>query len=222
MLPWDRTIDTVVITHPHADHEGGLTEVLKRYDVGVIYETGVLGSNDLRNNVHALAQERGTEICLISETVFPPSHDSCGGEPGRGLKVLAPDSSLLNKKIDNLNSASIVLFLTYGQTSILLTGDAPFDEEDEILDDLFEPIDVLKIAHHGSVTSTSREFLEIIKPRYAIISVGEENDYGHPHPATLERLKFGDSKIFRTDEDGDILITSDGGEPTVESRPLPF
>jgi len=228
MLPWDRTIDAVVVTHPHADHEGGLPEVLRRYQVGIIYETGVLGYDDLQEAVRELVEEHGTEIILTSEGVLPPSYATYGGGQGwglgeeLGLEVLAPDTNLQNKKLDNLNNASIVLLLTYGDTSILLTGDAPIDEENQILDDLSEQVDVLKVAHHGSVTSTSGNFLETVSPRYAIISVGADNDYGHPHPATLERLRARGIEMFRTDLDGDILITSIGGEPTVESRPLPF
>lgn len=219
MAPWDRTIDAVVITHPHADHEGGLPEVLSRYNVGIIYETGVLGYGDLQDSVQELATEQGTEIVFVTEGTLPLLTKE--GVRGR-LEIFAPDTSLQNKKLDNLNEASIVLLLTYGETSVLLTGDAPIDEEDEILDDIDQSIDVLKVAHHGSVTSTSGNFLDIVSSRYAIISVGAENDYGHPHPATLERLLSRGIEIFRTDLDGDILITSTGGEPVVESRQLSF
>jgi competence protein ComEC len=216
MLPWDRSIDAVVVTHPHADHEGGLLEILSRYEVGIIYETGVLGVSDLQNSAVELAAAQGTEILLVDEG------EEVDGEDEVSLKVLAPDESWTNKKADNLNTTSIVLLLTYGETLILLTGDAPINEENEILDDIFESVDVLKVAHHGSVTSTSGSFLEAVAPRYAVISVGEGNDYGHPHPATLERLRSRGISAFRTDLDGDILITSSGGEPVVESRPLPF
>ena len=235
MPPWDRTIDKVIVTHPHADHEGGLPEILRRYQVTTIYETGVLGYDDMQYQVTELAAEQGTEIILSSNGVLPSSsprwgrvglHPPKSGEGGESaqleLRIIAPDSNLHNKKIDNLNSASIVLLLTYGDTSILLTGDATNEEESDFLSDLSEPIDILKVAHHGSVTSTSQKFLEIAAPRFAIFSVGADNDYGHPHPVTLERLYSRDIEIFRTDLDGDVLITSDGGEPVVESRPLPF
>jgi competence protein ComEC len=235
MLPWDRYIDAVIVTHPHADHEGGLPEILKRYSVGAIYKTGVLGTYDLQQTVEDLAEVKGTPIEYVwagsspplplGEGLAAPSRSSAserrlGGE-GIALQILAPGTNLYNKKIDDLNSASIVLLLIYGDTSILLTGDATIEEEPEFLSNL-EHIDVLKVAHHGSVTSSSREFLEITTPDTAIISVGEGNDYNHPHPAVLERLNSCGIKTWRTDFEGDILITSDGGEPTVESRPLPF
>jgi competence protein ComEC len=172
--------------------------------------------SDLQNSAVELAAAQGTEILLVDEG------EEVDGEDEVSLKVLAPDESWTNKKADNLNTTSIVLLLTYGETLILLTGDAPINEENEILDDIFESVDVLKVAHHGSVTSTSGSFLEAVAPRYAVISVGEGNDYGHPHPATLERLRSRGISAFRTDLDGDILITSSGGEPVVESRPLPF
>lgn len=239
MLPWDKTIDAVVVTHPHADHEGGLSEILKRYDVGIIYETGVLGYDDLQDTVKDLAGKKGTKIVLVNENspslCLSAGVQATAGEgewsrgvgcitagEGLGVGVLAPDTDLQNKKIDNLNNSSIVLLLTFGETSMLLTGDAAFEEEPEILSNFAEPIDVLKIAHHGSVTSTSQSFLDIVKPQYAVLSVGADNDYGHPAVATLERLLIRGIKIFRTDLDGDILITSTGGEPKVESRPLPF
>jgi len=231
MLPWDRTIDAVIITHPHADHEGGLPEVLRRYNIETIYETGVSGYNDLQDTVRQLADEQGSEMILVTDSNPPllsgegwlasPKPSEGGGE-GLEVKILAPAVNLQNKKIDNLNASSIVLLITYGETSILLTGDAPIDEENDILTDLEQSVDVLKVAHHGSVTSTSGNFLETVLPRFAIISVGTDNDYGHPNPATLERLNSRDIKTFRTDFDGDVLITSNGREPVVVSRLLPF
>jgi competence protein ComEC len=221
MLPWDRSIDAVVVTHPHLDHEGGLVAVLQNYQMGTIYETGVLGYDEMQDTVRELVAEQETRIVLLDGS-NPPLPLGEGWGEGLVVQILSPDSNLQNKKIDNLNNSSVVLLLTYGDTSLLLTGDAAFGEESEILNNILGPIDVLKVAHHGSLTSTSQQFLSAVAPRYAIISVGENNDYGHPAVAALERLFNRRIQIFRTDLDGDILITSNGFEPNITSHPLPF
>lgn len=113
---------------------------------------------------------------------------------------------------ENLNENSIIIELTYGKKKFLFTGDAEVaNEKLRSWDD----IDVLKVAHHGSRTSSSEEFLEQVKPEYAIISCGQNNDYGHPHQEVVDRLKG--VKIYRTDEEGTILITSDGENLEFES-----
>jgi competence protein ComEC len=112
-----------------------------------------------------------------------------------------------------------VLLLEYGQTSILFTGDATSIQESEIINSIAGPVDILKVAHHGSRFSTSRYFLDILQPAYAMISVGR-NNYGHPHSTLINRLEEVGALIYRTDLDGDILITSLGGEPEVFSKPL--
>jgi competence protein ComEC len=137
------------------------------------------------------------------------------------LDVVAPTSTREGTVPEDPNEASVVILLTFGETTLLLTGDATADIEGEIANAVGD-IDVLKVGHHGSMTSSSYAFLETTTPEIGVISVGAENTYGHPHPAILKRLAERNIRVLRTDQDGDILLISDGGEPTVEPSPLPF
>jgi competence protein ComEC len=111
----------------------------------------------------------------------------------------------------NTNNSSIVLRIEYGSTSFLFTGDAEAEEEMSILSENFDiQSTVLKVGHHGSYTSTSAEFLAAVNPEYAVISVGEGNEYGHPHDEPLARLRSQCGSVYRTDLDGEIVCTSDG------------
>lgn len=214
MSPLDRTIDAILVTHPHEDHLAGFVEVLRRYDVGAVYETGAehdVGTQAVfweevqkEGALHALV--RGGKKIMLGDVQ---------------LEILAPDADLSHKHAKDPNLSSLVVRLTYGETSILLTGDAPIALEADFLSELSSPIDVLKVAHHGSAYSTSKTFLEITKPKVSIISVGK-NSYGHPHPVLLARLFEAGIKNYRTDLDGDILLTSFGEEPNIEPHPLPF
>ena len=216
LSPWDRTIDDVLLTHPHEDHLAGFVELLKRYDVETVYETGVLSSSPTYKVFSKVVKEEN------ANHIFVHSGMEISLEKNISLRILAPDQSLTGTKLENLNMASIVVELIYGETSILLTGDAPFEEEEDLWADMIVPIDILKVAHHGSGASTSQHFLEVTHPRETVISVGEGNDYGHPHPVLLKRLQEIGTHIWRTDQDGDILIISFGGEPEIQSNPLPF
>src|SRR5690606_17813802 len=115
-------------------------------------------------------------------------------------------------KYSSLNDYSIVVKLTHGENSFLFTGDAEVFSEKEIMENNFELLDsdVLKVGHHGSTTSTSEEFLNAVSPKYAVISLGEDNDYGHPHREIIELLEGNEIEILRTDELGTIVATSDG------------
>ncbi|MFH1711787.1 MAG: MBL fold metallo-hydrolase [Patescibacteria group bacterium] len=199
---WDRSIDVVINTHPHADHVTGLNYVLERYEVGEVWVSGQEYGTDVFAEFNRLADERlvaaGEEIDLGQSAT---------------LKIIWPEHHLDGVYLDDTNDGSIVTLLEYGETSVLLTGDIGVAQERELLDDL-DHIDVLKVGHQGSLTSSSNEFLRDITPDYAIICVGE-NDYGHPDPIVLDRFDREGASILRTDLDGDVRITSDGGEPEV-------
>ncbi|HYE11131.1 MAG TPA: hypothetical protein VEF53_13205, partial [Patescibacteria group bacterium] len=133
------------------------------------------------------------------------------------LTILAPNST----EYDDLNNYSAVAKLVYMDTSFLFTGDAEDVSEKEILknyDDL--KVDVIKVGHHGGRTSNTKDFLAKAAPDFAVISVGKDNDYGHPHTETLERLSALNMKIFRTDEQGTIVASSDGFSVTIDKAPI--
>ncbi len=214
MPPWDRSVDAIVLTHPHLDHVAGLVSVLERYDVAAVYDGGALARTGVMDAFgdKSVAELAATDHLVAGDRIVYGAVT---------LDVLAPTRSVDGTYPKDPNEASVVLLLTYGDTMILLMGDAPDDVEDDILPAVGD-VDVLKVGHHGSRTSSSIEFLDDVTPEFAIISDGVGNSYGHPHPATLQRLEDRGIRIRRTDLDGDILLTSTGGEPTVEPSPLPF
>ncbi len=214
VLPfWDRRLDAVVLTHPHADHLNGLVEVIDRYSVGNVYLTNV----DYFTPAGPEFQRRISDGEHVAEVDGPMTIDLGGGVT---FEIIYPTSSFAGDRVTDVNGSSIVGILKYGETSVLLTGDETAKQEPELASAIDVEIDVLKVGHHGSAYSSTMAFLEDLDPRFAIISVGANNDYGHPAPSTLERLQAIGATIFRTDLDGDIRLTSDGGEPSVDSKPL--
>ncbi len=197
-------LDVMVSTQPDADHIGGLPEVLENFPVEAValsgqphttqvFERFVTDIRDL--NVNAIQVRTGTVIPF---------------DPAVQLEVLGPDDELVQDENDR-NNASIVIRLTYGQVSFLFPGDAEGQEERAILNggaDLRSA--VLKVGHHGSRTSTGEDFLAAIGPQIAVISAGENNQYGHPHQEVLERLNRFGVQVYRTDQNGTITITTDG------------
>lgn len=206
---WDRSIDYVINTHPHADHVIGLNYVLERYSVGEAWVSGQEYNSDAFAFFEDWTQSHG-------QWRVAGAGDEIDLGAGASLKLLWPEESVEGEVLEETHDGNIVAELTYGETTVLLTGDFEAEEEVQILDEL-DHIDVLKVGHHGSYTSTSQELLEDITPDWALISVGEGNDYGHPHESVLRRLKSFGIPTLRTDQDGDIRITSDGGEPRLST-----
>ncbi len=198
---FDKTIDLVVITHPHADHIDGLVEVLKRYEVDAVLISGVDYESPSYDEFLKVVAEKNIQIYIAKK-----SEDFSFGNVF--LDVIYPDKSIFGKKFQDLNNSSIVIKILYGGKKILMTGDMAFEEENLLIKTgLNLNADILKVGHHGSKTSSSREFLNLVKPEIAIIQSENGNSFGHPSKEALNRLKAaGVQQIYRNDIDGLIEI----------------
>ncbi len=192
---WDRTIEVVIATHPDSDHIGGLPSVLRNYQVESVMTNGQTSDTETSQLFETLVNEKVKNRLTVadgSEIVF---------SEGVKLRFLYPLLPIPRDSPIETNEGSLVARLDYFDTSFLFTGDLP--KEEYALQDI-QPVDILKVAHHGSRYSTSDTFLDKLKPKEAVISVGE-NNYGHPHPDVLMNLKERGIRQYRTDEEGDIF-----------------
>src|SRR3989344_5277833 len=203
MLPFDRTIDAIVITNPDADHIGGFSDILKNYKVGLVLEPGTLNDSKTFQNLKTEIKKQNIPDILGKRGM----RLHIGG--GAFIDILFPDRDVSSWET---NDGSVVARLTYGDTSIMLTGDATKKAEKIILEEnLSTELEstILKVGHHGSRTSTSSSFVKTVSPEYALISAGKDNKYGHPHQDTLSTLAQFGAKIIRTDLSGSIIIKCD-------------
>jgi len=198
----DHAIDVILVTHADADHAGGLVSVLQASDlsVGALYYNGYPGSTQTWANLASQAAARGL---ALQPAHFPAEY--AWGE--FDVYILNPAPGLANPE---QNDASVVARIDFHSSRLLFPGDIGAQVEAAVIARQ-TPVaaDVLKVAHHGSATSSSAAFLAAVQPDYAVISVGK-NSYGHPAPATLTRLADAGAQIWRTDQAGTILVTSDG------------
>ncbi len=208
---FDRRLDLVILTHPQADHLGGLPTVLGRYDVREVLATPAnLDGSAYRAWKDALAHERAPEIAASRGQWV-----DLGG--GATLTVLNPRSAATPVAEDELNDASVVLRVAMGHISFLLTADIEEGAEAALLRGGTElDATVLKVAHHGSLTSSSPQLLRRVNPVVDVISVGAKNRYGHPAPEVLERLE--DDIVLRTDLQGDVSVSTDGRRLWVQTQ----
>lgn len=199
-------LDYVICTHAHEDHVGGLSGALQACTVDTVYSPVTSYSSKAFQNFAEKVEERGAVI-----TVPEVGDEFRLGSAVAQILACDPDAG-------DTNNTSIVLKLTYGETSFLFTADAEHAVENELLYDGADlKADVLKVGHHGSNTSTGEDFLRAVDPDYAIISCGKNNSYGHPNEETLVLLEEYNVPVYRTDELGDILCTSDGKTVTIEA-----
>lgn len=200
-------LDVMVATHTDADHIGGLSGALNYAKVGTAYCPVTSGTTKTFQSFVKYLKKQGKSITV------PKAGDefSLGGAQ---VRILGPTDPQAEG-----NNSSIVLKVTFGDTSFLFTGDAEREEEQELLESGYDlESTVLKVGHHGSDTSTSYLFLRTVNPQYAVISVGADNTYGHPTEAVLSRLRDADVKTYRTDLQGTITAVSDGKKVTFQTE----
>lgn len=194
-------IDYLIGTHPHADHIGALDDVIRNYDIGEIYMPNASATTKTYKDVLKAVSEKGMKIKAAKNgmVIFD--------ENGAKAEILAP----CRDSYDDLNNYSIVIRLTYGETAFLFQGDAENLSEDDILESGADVrANVIKAGHHGSSTSSGKEYINKVNPDYAVISCGKDNDYGHPHRETVALFKELEIEMLRTDINGSIVFASDG------------
>lgn len=213
---FDKYIDAVVLTHPHADHVSGLIEVLEKYDVGMIIESGADYHTAEAKIFERLAKEKHIKTVIIDHQTDLNFYD------GAVLRFIYPEESFLGKTLKNVHDSAIISELDFRGRKILLMSDAEKKLEQKLAAERkVGDVDVLKTGHHGSKTSSNDFFLKVVKPEYAVISVGLQNRYGHPHPDVLSRLAAslpGAAQIFRTDLDGTITLEINNGELSLQKE----
>jgi beta-lactamase superfamily II metal-dependent hydrolase len=199
---YDRKIELMILTHPHEDHINGLIEMLDKYQVDRVLAPSV--SYDSASVVeweHKLSTNNIAMTGVLQGQTI--------GLGASRIEIISPNQELLQD--DNVNNASIVLKYIYGNTKLVLTGDAEEEAEEYMVrsGDINLQADLLKVGHHGSKTSSTESFLDLVKPEYAIISVGASNKFNHPSSDTIEKLEEREIEYFRTDFNGTIICISD-------------
>ena len=206
-------LDAVVATHPHADHIGGLPRILSAFPVANIYfPNAIHTTRTYENFLRAVNASGAKRICARAGLKLEL-------DPDVEAAILAPGGDSYEK----LNNYSVVLRIEYGNTSFLFTGDAEAESENQMLagGHLLKS-DVLKVGHHGSSTSTTQSFLSAVSPKYAVISVGAGNSYGHPSQRVLASLASRGITVYRTDQSGTIVATSDGETISFDKKASPI
>ncbi|WP_139904644.1 ComEC/Rec2 family competence protein [Clostridium thermarum] len=198
-------IDYVIATHPDEDHIGGMDEVIKNFNIGILYAPKLTKDTDTFISMVKALKSKGLKINVaLDDIALNLGEDII-------LNFLAP----IEENYEEVNNYSVVTKLTYKNISMLFMGDAENLVEAQLLRDKVDiDTDVIKIGHHGSSSSTSDDFLRVVSPEYAIISCGKNNRYKHPHKETINKLENAKVGIYRTDLLGTIIISSDGNNIT--------
>ena len=202
MPPSDRKIETVILTHPHADHLIGLNSILDRYEVGTIYYSGATYDSNVYTEFLDKAKAKNIPLKVPGLGQVDSSYTN------ETLTFLWPGEKFNGQSLANLNNVSEVTSFCYFTHCTLFTGDIETDEQAPMINYYATKgglqSEILKLPHHGSTNGTNQTLLDAVKPTYAVIEVGAKNKYGHPHAAVLDLLTTNNIKIFRTDTDGTI------------------
>lgn len=198
------SLDAAAISHAHADHIGGYQTVLARFPVGRFYDPGYPHTSSTYEKLLTTIDQRNLRYSTLT------AGQTINLDPSIRIDVLSPDG----RNTGDLNDNMLVLRLRYGSVSFLFAGDMEEPLEQRIASSL-QPTTVLKVAHHGSRTSSSHAFLATVKPQVAVISLSAGNSYNHPHAAVVQRLLSADTSIYRTDQSGTVTISTDGTTYTV-------
>lgn len=204
-----KKLDYLVGTHPHEDHIGGLDVVIKSFTIGKVFMPKKTSTTQTYKDVITAIKSKKLNVT----TPTPNTTYSLGQAK---WTILAPAK---NKDYEDINNYSIVCKLKFGNNTFLFDGDAEAISEMEMVKAKYDlKADVLKVGHHGSSSSTCANFLNAVNPKYTVISVGKDNSYNHPQKSTMDRLKAKGVKVYRTDECGTIIVTSDGNKITFNKK----
>lgn len=200
-----RRIDTLLLTHPHADHVGGLPTVLRNFKVGLVLDSGQPHTSYSYEEFLGLVEEKGIPYRVVK------AGESIRGYEAVEIHILNPPPALMEGTRSDLNNNSVVLKIIYGKTSLLLAADIEAEAEERLLSyGHWLKTTVIKVPHQGSHSSSTESFLELIDPEVAVISVGRRNPFHHPSSVVLKRYQEMGTKIYRTDRQGAVSFTTDG------------
>lgn len=203
-----KELDYVIGTHPHSDHIGGLDTVIDSILVNSVIMPKVAHTTKTFEDVLSSLEHKNLKL---TAPVVGKQYELGPAT----FTIIAPNSS----EYDDLNDYSVGIKLTYGNNSFLFTGDATNISEKEMLSNGIDlSADVLKLGHHGSSTSSTKDFLNAVNPSYVMIGVGKDNEYGHPHVEIMGALKERNIKVYRTDVQGTVIFTSDGKNISVNTK----
>ena len=200
-------LDFIITSHPHSDHIGAVAEIIKNYEVGElivpVLDESMIPMSSSCDEMLVQAERKNIPVTEVTSGKKITS-DGCT------LDFLAPV-----REYDDLNDSSLVVKLTYGSVSFLFTGDIEQDAENDMVSSGADlNADILKVPHHGSGTSSTRDFIMAVRPQYAVFSAGGENGYGHPHANIVQRYRSYGAEMLRTDISGNITFTTNGTDIT--------